>query len=153
VNCVEHGVIVGGRIIVGIVLHMVLLWEGALLWELCCTYCYCGRELYWGIVVHMVLLCVGTFWGNCAELGVIVGGSKIGGIALNMLLLWEGAILGKMLYKSFYGGREQYWCKCFAQSYCGREQFRGNFCSHFVTVRGSNNEGVVVYLLLLWAGA
>jgi hypothetical protein len=37
VNCVEHGVIVGGRIIVGIVVHTVLLWEGALLWELWCT--------------------------------------------------------------------------------------------------------------------
>jgi hypothetical protein len=83
-NCGAHGVIVGVSDIGGIVVHKVLLWEVAILGQLWCTCCCCGRE-------HN--------WGNCGAYDVIVGGSDIGGIVLNMVLLWEGAILREL------------WCK------------------------------------------
>jgi hypothetical protein len=72
---------VGGSDIVGIVVHIVLLWQGAILGEMWCTWCYCGREQY---------------CGNCGAHGVIEGWSNMGGIAVHMVLLWEGAILGEM---------------------------------------------------------
>jgi hypothetical protein len=50
----------------GVVVHMVLLWEGAI------------------------------FWGNCGAHGVIVVGSIIGGIVVKMILLWQGALLGEL---------------------------------------------------------
>jgi hypothetical protein len=60
-NFDEHGVIVGGSIIGRILVHMVLLWEEAILGELRKT-CYFGREQ--------------CCW-NCCEHGVTVGGSNM----------------------------------------------------------------------------
>jgi hypothetical protein len=59
-----------------------LMWEGAILGELWCTWCYCGRE---------------QFWGNCGAHGATVGGSNFGGIVVHNVLLLQGAILGELL--------------------------------------------------------
>jgi hypothetical protein len=70
---------VGGNNIGGIVLYMVLLWEGSILGGLWCILCYCYRE---------------QFWVNCCAHDVTVGGSNILGIVVHIVLLLEGANFG-----------------------------------------------------------
>jgi hypothetical protein len=61
----------GGPKIGGIVVHIVLLWEGAILGEFLCTLCDCGKEQY---------------WGNFGEHGVTLGRSDIVGFVVHMVL-------------------------------------------------------------------
>jgi hypothetical protein len=90
VDCVVHGVTVGRINIGGIVVHMLLQWEGTILGELWCTWCYSGREQY---------------WGDCGAHRVTVGRSNIVGIVVHMILLWELAILVELWCTPCYCGR------------------------------------------------
>jgi hypothetical protein len=64
VNCGAHGVTVGGSVIWGIVVHFVLLLEGANLGEFLCKFFNVGGSNIGGIVVHMVLLWEGAISGG-----------------------------------------------------------------------------------------